>query len=259
MAAKIGRLQRKKSKSASSQASKVLKAAAKSAVNKVMAAQGAVITGKWHKHNFKVSPNKILTFGDLKMTGSCETKDKKKSGQGYVAKKKGKPTEISVTIELNAYLGASVRKEVDKFVEEARSGAKDYFYIGKNKLVPYKLMLTNATTKSVEISHNNTWVSAQLTLTMKQCEKKKSTKKKSVKRKKRKNRKNSGYSGSSYGSSGGSGSSTSSWSGSSTKRPVTSPVAKTATRVNRAFTTSAVRSTSRITSSAKRYSIFSKS
>lgn len=258
MATKIGRLQRKKSKSASSKASKVVKAA-KSATKKVITAKGTVTTGKWHKHNFKVSPHKILTFGDLKMTGSCETKDKKKSGQGYVTKKKGKPTEITMTIELNAYLGADVRKEVDKFIEEGRSGAKDYCYIGKSKLVPYKLMLTTASVKSVEISHNNTWVSAELSLTMKQCEKKKSTKKKSVKRKKRKSRKNSGYSGSSYGSSGGSGSSTSSWSGSSTKRPVTSPVAKTATRVNRAFTTSAVRSTSRITSSAKRYSIFSKS
>lgn len=258
MATKIGRLQRKKSKSASSKASKVVKAA-KSATKKVITAKGTVTTGKWHKHNFKVSPHKILTFGDLKMTGSCETKDKKKSGQGYVTKKKGKPTEITMTIELNAYLGVDVRKEVDKFIEEGRSGAKDYCYIGKSKLVPYKLMLTTASVKSVEISHNNTWVSAELSLTMKQCEKKKSTKKKSVKRKKRKSRKNSGYSGSSYGSSGGSGSSTSSWSGSSTKRPVTSPVAKTATRVNRAFTTSAVRSTSRITSSAKRYSIFSKS
>ena len=88
MAAKISRLQRKKSKSASSQASKVLKAAAKSAVNKVMAAQGAVITGKWHKHNFKVSPNKILTFGDLKMTGSCETKDKKRAVRDTSRKRK---------------------------------------------------------------------------------------------------------------------------------------------------------------------------
>lgn len=258
MAAKIGRLQSKKSKSVSSKASKVLKAAMKSATNKVIAAKATVITGKWHKHNFKVAPNKILTFGDLKMTGSCETKDKKKSGQGYVTKKKGKPTEISLTIELNAYIGADVRKEVDTFLEEARSGSKDYFYVGKSKLVPYKLMLTTASVKSVEISHNNTWVSAELSLTMKQCEKKKSTKKKSVKRKSSKTKKSSGYSGSSYGSSGGSGSSTSSRSGSSTGRPVTSPVAKTATRVNRALTTSAVRSTSRITSSARQYSVFSK-
>ena len=241
MATKIGRLQRKKSKSASSKASKVVKAA-KSATKKVITAKGTVTTGKWHKHNFEVSPHKILTFGDLKMTGSCETKDKKKSGQGYVTKKKGKPTEISLSIELNAFIGADVRKEVDKFLEEARSGAKDYFYVGKSKLVPYKLMLTNATTKSVEISHDNTWVSAQLTLTMKQCEKKNGAKKKSVKRKSGKTKKSSGYSGASYKSYSGSGSSSSSRSGSSVKRPVTSPVAKTAARVNRTLTTSAVRS-----------------
>ena len=125
--------------------------------------------GRWNGHKFIVSPTLIRSFSDLQIKGSCELQDKKNSTQGYVSRKGGNATEITLTIILSAYTGCNVRKEAMAFVREARAGKRDYFYVGGKKLVSYRLMLTAATVKNVEISHSKTWIYAKVTLTMQQC------------------------------------------------------------------------------------------
>lgn len=127
--------------------------------------------GRWYGHKFIVSSKLIRGFDGLQIKGSCELKDKKKSKQGYASRKGGNPTEISLTVHLSALTGCSVRSEAMKLVSQARAGKSDYFYVAKKKLVTYKLMLTSASVKEVEISHKGTWVNADVALTMKQCSK----------------------------------------------------------------------------------------
>ena len=125
--------------------------------------------GRWNGHKFIVSPTLIRSFSDLQIKGSCELKDKKNSKQGYVSRKGGNATEVTLTIILSAFTGCDVRKEAMAFVKEARAGKRDYFYVGGKKLISSRLMLTAATVKNVEISHSKTWVNAKVALTMQQC------------------------------------------------------------------------------------------
>jgi hypothetical protein len=125
--------------------------------------------GRWNGHKFEVSPSKIYSFSDLTIKGEMEAKDVKKSKAGYVSRKSGKPTEVSLTVKLNAYTGCDVRAEALKFVTEARAGKKDYFYVGSKKLVTCKLILTSATVSNPVISASGKWVSADVKMTMKQC------------------------------------------------------------------------------------------
>lgn len=125
-------------------------------------------TGRWHGHIFKVSPKLIRGFSGLQIKGSCETVDKVKDGQLYVVKKNSRPAEATLTVHLNAFTGCDVRKEADAFVAEAQGGWKDYFYIGTKKLLPCRLLLTDATVKEIQIAHSNTWVSADVQLTFRQ-------------------------------------------------------------------------------------------
>lgn len=125
-------------------------------------------TGRWNGNKFTVSSKLIRGFDGLQIKGSNETEDKKKNGQLYSARKNGRPAEVSVTAHLNAFTGCNVRKEALAFVEQAQKGDKDYFYIGTKKLLPYKLMLTEATVKEVQIAPGHAWVSAQVQLTFRQ-------------------------------------------------------------------------------------------
>lgn len=127
--------------------------------------------GRWNGHKFIISPKKIYSFTGLQVKGSSELKDKKDSGQGKVARKGGNPTEVSMTIPINAFTGCDVRAEAMAFVKEARAGKKDYFYVGSKKLVSCKLMLTDATVKEVEITAKGKWKYAEVQVTMKQCNK----------------------------------------------------------------------------------------
>lgn len=88
-----------------------------------------------------------------------------------MSRKHGKPMEVSLSVALNAMTGCDVRTEAMKFVEEARAGKKDYFYVGNKKLVTCQLMLTDASVKDVAITNGGKWVRAEVSLTMKQCSK----------------------------------------------------------------------------------------
>lgn len=127
--------------------------------------------GRWNGHVFEVSPKLIRGFTGLTIKGASNTEDKESGGQGYVSRKHGKPMEVSLSVALNAMTGCDVRTEAMKFVEEARAGKKDYFYVGNKKLVTCQLMLTDASVKDVAITNGGKWVRAEVSLTMKQCSK----------------------------------------------------------------------------------------
>lgn len=127
--------------------------------------------GRWNGHKFIVSPKLIYSFEGLQIKGSSEMKEKKETEQGTVARKGSNPTEISMTIPLNAYTGCDVRKEALAFVSEAKAGKSDYFYVASKKLVSCKMMLTDATVKEVQITATGKWKYAEVQVTMKQCSK----------------------------------------------------------------------------------------
>lgn len=125
-------------------------------------------TGRWNNHTFVVASNLIRSFSDLTIKGASEMESKDKNTTGYVTRKGGSPTEVSITVLLNQLAGCDVREESMKWVEEARNGATDHFYVGNKKLAEYKFMLTDASVSKVEISHNGTWITATVSLTFKQ-------------------------------------------------------------------------------------------
>lgn len=125
----------------------------------------------WNGHSFTVSPKLIRGFTGLTIKGSSETEDKTSDGQKYVSRKNSNPSEITLTAELNALTGCDVKNEALKFVEEARAGAKNYFYMGGKKLITCQLMLTEASVSETTIAPNGTWISCKVKLTMKQCAK----------------------------------------------------------------------------------------
>lgn len=127
--------------------------------------------GRWNGHKFIISPKLIYSFNGLQIKGSSEMKEKKETEQGTVARKGSNPTEISMTIPLNAYTGCDVRKEALAFVSEAKAGKSDYFYVASKKLVSCKMMLTDATVKEVQITATGKWKYAEVQVTMKQCSK----------------------------------------------------------------------------------------
>ena len=126
--------------------------------------------GRWNGHQFIVSPTLIYSFTDLTIKGSSELQSKDDSEQGYVSRKGSNPTEVTLTVHLNAMTGCNVRKEAMAFVEDAFNGKRDHFYVGNSKLVSSILMLTDAQVKEVEIAGDGkTWVRADVALTMKRC------------------------------------------------------------------------------------------
>ena len=127
--------------------------------------------GRWNGHIFEVSASIVRGFSALTIKAGCETEDKTSDKQKYVKRKAGNAAQVTMTITLLSALGCDVRREMETFLEEARAGKKDYFYIGNSKLLPEKLMLTDANADSIEISPSGFWSAATLKLTMKQAEK----------------------------------------------------------------------------------------
>lgn len=127
--------------------------------------------GSWNGHVFEVAPNIIRGFNSLTIKGSSETDEKVTGGQKYVNRKNGKPAEVGLTILLSALTGSDVQTEAMAFVDEARRGGRGYFYVGGKKLVACPLMLTDAVVSETKIAVNAIWVSCEVKLTLKQCDK----------------------------------------------------------------------------------------
>lgn len=124
--------------------------------------------GRWNGHRFIVSSKLIRGMEDLSIKGGIDTDAKTKKKQNYVARKNGQPLEISLTVTLMEATGCKVRDEALLFVSESQSGAKDYFYIARKKLVKCKLILTAATVKNVTFLPGGGMKSANVQLTLKQ-------------------------------------------------------------------------------------------
>lgn len=124
--------------------------------------------GRWNGHRFIVSSKLIRGMTDLSIKGGIDTDAKTKKKQNYVARKNGQPLEISLTVTLMEATGCKVRDEALLFVSESQSGAKDYFYIARKKLVKCKLILTAATVKNVTFLPGGGMKSANVQLTLKQ-------------------------------------------------------------------------------------------
>lgn len=123
---------------------------------------------RWKGHKFVVSAKVIRSFTELQIKGSCETEQNEDGDK--VEKRKGSlPAEVSFTVNLHAMVGVDVRNEAMAFVDQAAAGAADYIYVGKYKLIPHKMMLTEATVTEISIAPNGTWISALVMLVLKQC------------------------------------------------------------------------------------------
>ena len=127
--------------------------------------------GRWHRHKFIVSPKTIYSFNNLQVKASCELLGKEDSTQGYVSRKGGNPTEVTLTVKMSAFTGVNVRQEMAELGYDAYYGKRDYFYVGNSKITPELLMLTEAHGKNIEIAADGkTWVSADVDLTFKACQ-----------------------------------------------------------------------------------------
>lgn len=127
--------------------------------------------GSWNGHTFQVSGNFVRGFTDLTIQGGCETTTKNSDKQKYEERKYGNGLTVSITVSLNALVGVTdVFGEAMGFIAEATEGACDYFYLGGEKLIPSKLMLTDAKVGSVIImpGQGSTWIACDIDMTLKQ-------------------------------------------------------------------------------------------
>lgn len=127
--------------------------------------------GRWNRHRFVISADVLRGFNNLNITAGSETEDKESDKQKYVSYKNSKPTQITIDVALSALLGCDVRAEAMGMADDASKGVSDYFYIGKEKLVSYKLMLTDASVSEVGITYNGDWSQATVRMTFKQSTK----------------------------------------------------------------------------------------
>lgn len=128
------------------------------------------VIGRWNGHRFEINAKKILSWKDLKITSGSEVEEKKSGTSRYAKFKAAKPADVTLTVVLHAMLGVDVRAETEKLLTEARSGAADYFYMGGKKLLPCRLMLTQASVNEHDVL-NDQWVRCEVQLSFKQAEK----------------------------------------------------------------------------------------
>lgn len=124
--------------------------------------------GRWNGLKFEVKSGLVRGFTGLTIKGAVETEDKEKNSIKYVANKARKPTEVSLTVHLDARTGADVRDTAMKLVEKATYGAEDYFYIASKKLVPYKMKLVTADVSEILMTNTGKWICCDVKMSMKQ-------------------------------------------------------------------------------------------
>lgn len=125
----------------------------------------------WHGHIFEVTPKTIRSFKDLTYKAGCDTEDKTSGTEKWEALKTSDPINVSFSACLRSYFGVDVRKETDGFLEEARTGAKDYLYVGGTKMFPCLMMLKQAEISEVNMGQDGFMKDAVCTLSLVQCEK----------------------------------------------------------------------------------------
>lgn len=129
-------------------------------------------TGSWNGYTFSVSSKLIRSFEEMTLKGSCETENKTAGAQNYVSRKNGDPMELSFSVVISALLGVTdVRREAIGLVKSANKGDAAYFYYGSKKLIPPKMMLTQAEITDIDPMPKkpNQWISCTARLTFKQA------------------------------------------------------------------------------------------
>lgn len=155
---------------------------------------------------------KTIAITELEISTDADTDDKNSGKDGYIKFNNAKASEVTLTAILDAGFGCDVRQDAVAMVEAARTGDKDYIYLDGEKLLPWKMILTEADVQETQIGPNGKWSHAEVELTWEQGEKKETEKKKS-------GSSSSGSSGrSSGGASGGSSGSSSGNGGSSSQK-----------------------------------------
>lgn len=127
---------------------------------------------KWHDVEFYANAQQVRGLTDFSISGSVETEDKEAGGTKYVSKKNSKGYEGSITAFFDKRLGIdSVKDEAMKLVNYAANGQTGYLYAQDSKLVPCSLMLTSGKASKVIMTPAGVWISCEVTLTLKTCEK----------------------------------------------------------------------------------------
>ena len=148
---------------------------------------------RWAGFTFCVRHDRVLGLKDLTINATCETEDKDSGGEKFVARKSGKPADVTLTALLNARLGVNVQQEALAMQDAARNGTTDYMYAATAKLFPCLLMLTGAKINKPSLTPAGAWRSCEVALTFKQASKwDGSTSASSGKKKKKKKKKNNG-------------------------------------------------------------------
>ena len=111
-----------------------------------------------------------MLFEKLKISAGCETESQESGGQGFVTRKKGSPMEVTLTAILHSGLGLDVQKKAMELFDMAKDGKADYFYLGTEKLWPYKLLLKSAASEEITLSPGGKWVQARISLGLSQGE-----------------------------------------------------------------------------------------
>ena len=127
---------------------------------------------QWHDVTFYANAKEVRGFSNLTVSGSVETQDQENDRSKYVSKKNSKGFEISLTAFFDKRLGISdVKKEAMKLVNYAANGQTGYIYSNNKKLVTCVMMLTNAKAQKIIMAPNGTWISCEVSMTLKMASK----------------------------------------------------------------------------------------
>lgn len=125
---------------------------------------------QWAGFQFYIAADSALLFDKLKMSAEMETEEQEDQGQKYAASKAGKPVEISLNVILNASLGIDVQSACMVFLDAAKTGQHGYFYMAGQRLLPFEIMMTKASTDEIKMAPGGRWIAANISVTFVQSE-----------------------------------------------------------------------------------------
>lgn len=125
---------------------------------------------KWSGFTFYVNPHSVQSFKGLSIDASCPTSVEENGEEGYLRKTKNGAFGLSLTAIIDKRIGAGdVKGYAMQFVSAARTGSEGWVYINGSKLDVGIMMSTSATIRNVTMAPNGTWISCEVSLSLKQC------------------------------------------------------------------------------------------
>ena len=112
-----------------------------------MAGESRKIIASWNGHNFEISPSVVRSFEGLTFKAGVKTEEEggDDEEEKIVSRKSIKPAEVSFTVVLNSYMGCNTEMEAYGFLNDAREGVQAHLYMNGYKVMPWKMMATEAT------------------------------------------------------------------------------------------------------------------